>query len=159
MPDTVVFLIVGVVVLLFASWAGWHVGGWRGKTKPPILPDRVWLCDACKSFNDPTHATCYRCHQPRPADAREIEPDPDFHIDQQLGRSKSSLDWGASSPWPAAEEPLRDAWLSERGRPTEAARAAAPATDAAPPTDPDDAPLASSRADPGETSEDAGAPR
>ena len=105
MPDTIVFLIAGIVVLLFASWAGWHVGGWRGNTKPPILPDRVWLCDACSSFNDPTHATCYRCHRPRPADAREIEPDPEFHIDQQLGRSKSSLDWGASSPWLAALQP------------------------------------------------------
>lgn len=173
MPDTIVFLIAGIVVLLFASWAGWHVGGWRGNTQPPILPDRVWLCDACSSFNDPTHATCYRCHRPRPADAREIEPDPEFHIDQQLGRSKSSLDWGASSPWLAAEEPLRDAWLSERARPTEAALAELPpdpafwkgpppdvdapdadtaVTDAPGPAatrgDPDDAPLASSVDDP-----------
>lgn len=180
MPDTIVFLIAGVVVLLFASWAGWHVGGWRRNTKPPILPDRVWLCDACKSFNDPTHLTCYRCHQPRAADAREIEPDPDFHIDQQLGRSKSSLDWGASSPWLAADDPLRDAWLSDRARPTEAALAEStpdpefragtttgapdadpPEPEAAPspPIDPDDAPLASGRTDPGDAPEDAGTPR
>ena len=43
-----------------------------------------------------------------------MEPDPEFHLDQQLGRSKTSVSWGASSPWLAADEPLRDAWLAAR---------------------------------------------
>jgi hypothetical protein len=161
MPDAPLFLIAASVVLLFSAWAGWNVGGRRNR-KPPILPDRVWLCDACKSFNDPTHVACYRCHRPRSVDAREVEPDPEFKIDQQLGRSKSSLDWGPSSPWLAAEEPLRDAWLSERARPTEAALAASEpdpefwieppqVLEPAPPADdPDDAPLASSLEPPAE---------
>ncbi len=115
MPEPLVFFSAAAVVLLFAAWAGWTVGGRRDR-KPPILPDRVWLCDACTSFNDPTHLTCYRCHQPRAIDAREVEPDPEFKIDQQLGKSKTSIGWGASSPWLAADEPLRDAWLAERAR-------------------------------------------
>jgi hypothetical protein len=172
MPDALVFFVAATVVLLFAAWAGWNVGG-RRSGKPSILPDRVWLCDACKSFNDPTHATCYRCHRPRPTDAREIVPDAEFKVDQQLGRSKTSVAWGASSPWLAAEEPLRDAWLTERARPSEtalaeskpepafwkdptagppdadapdsdAADADAPGPAAATRGDPDDAPLASS---------------
>lgn len=165
MPDNAVaFLVVATIVLGFGAWAGWNFGGRRNE-KPAILPDRVWLCDACKSFNDPTHLTCYRCHRPRRADAREVEPDPEFHIDQQLGRSKTSISWGASSPWLAAEEPLRDAWLSERARASEQALAESepapafwsdPASDVDPSTtgepaaevaaadDPDDRPLASS---------------
>lgn len=109
-----------VVVFAFAAWAGWAVAGRRAST-PKILPDRVWLCAACKSFNDPTHATCYRCHQPRPDDARFVVPDPEFRIDQQLGRAKGSTQLGASSPWLAGEEPLRDAWLSEQARASEQA--------------------------------------
>jgi hypothetical protein len=143
MPDAPTFIIAAIVVLLFASWAGWTFGGWRRHTaKPTILPDRVWLCDVCKSFNDPTHLTCYRCHRPRAADAREIEPDPEFKVDQQLGRAKSSLDWGASGPWLAADEPLRDAWLAERARTDEAAHAgdAAPAEDEKDPGEPPEEP-------------------
>jgi hypothetical protein len=157
-PDNAfAFLVIAAIVLGFGAWAGWTVGG-RRRDKPAILPDRVWLCDACTSFNDPTHLSCYRCHAPRRADAREVEPDPEFHIDQHLGRSKTSVSWGASSPWLAADEPLRDAWLSERARASEQALAAsepAPAFWSNPPTglpgaeppspvDPEDEPLASS---------------
>jgi hypothetical protein len=123
MPDSpFVFFAAAIAVLLIAAWAGWQVGG-RRASKPKILPDRVWLCDNCKSFNDPTHLTCYRCHQPRADDARFVEPDPDFHVTQQLGRPKGSTILGASSPWLAGEEPLRDAWLSEHARPAEQALA------------------------------------
>jgi hypothetical protein len=165
MPDNAfVFFILAAIVLGFGAWAGWSFGG-RRQDKPAILPDRVWLCDSCKSFNDPTHLTCYRCHQPRRADAREIEPDAEFHVDQHLGRSKTSVSWGPSSPWLAAEEPLRDAWLSERAHASEQALADSepapalwsdrdspadpsttdqPAAEPPAPDDPDDQPLASS---------------
>lgn len=121
MPDSPLLYLVSVaVVFAICAWAGWAVAG-RRASKPQILPDRVWLCAACKSFNDPTHLTCYRCHQPRPVDPTYVTPDPDFHVDQQLGRQKGSTQLGASSPWLAGEEPLRDAWLSERARATEQA--------------------------------------
>ena len=165
MPDNAVaFLVVATIVLGFGAWAGWNFGGRRNE-KPAILPDRFWLCDSCKSFNDPTHLTCYRCHEPRRADAREIEPDPEFHVDQHFGRSKTSVSWGASGPWLAAEEPLRDAWLSERARaseqaladsepapafwsdqgsPTDPSTTDRPGAEPSAPDDPDDQPLASS---------------
>jgi len=166
-PDNpLLFLAVTAIVLGFGAWAGWNFAG-RRTAKPAILPDRVWLCDACKSFNDPTHATCYRCHRPRPADARYVEPDPDFHVTQQLGRPKGSTNLGASNPWLAGEEPLRDVWLSEQARATEQAIAAsdpAPAfwsgdaedagpggeaqTASPPVVDPDELPLGSSNEDP-----------
>lgn len=118
--DTLVYFGAVVVVFAFAAWAGWAVAG-RRKTEPKLLPDRVWLCDACKSFNDPTHTTCYRCHQPRPADATYLAPEPEFRVDQQLGRPKGSTQLGRSSAWLAGEEPLRDAWLSEQARASEQA--------------------------------------
>lgn len=130
--DALLFLVLMIVVFVLAAWAGWSVAA-RRERKPPILPDRVWLCEACKSFNDPTHATCYRCHRPRPIDAREVVPDPEFHIDQQLGRTKGSTNLGASSPWLASEEPLRDAWLTERAGATKLA--APPPDDPSPTTD------------------------
>ncbi len=117
--DPLVYLVVGSIVLAFAAWAGWSVGGWR-RDRRHILPDQVWLCEGCHSFNDPTHETCYRCHRERADDARVVEPDPEFHLDQQLGNTKTSVSWGASSPWLAADEPLRDTWLAERARPAEA---------------------------------------
>jgi hypothetical protein len=132
MPDDpLVSFIVGSIVLAIAAWAGWSVGGWRrGRhdDRHQVVPAQVWLCDGCLSFNDPTHETCYRCHHPRPADARVVEPDPEFHLDQQLGRSKTSVSWGASSPWLAADEPLRDAWLAERARAAEGVQAGSAAT-------------------------------
>ncbi len=138
-----VFLYFGSVVVVFAvaAWAGWAVAG-RRAPKPQVLPDHVWLCESCTSFNDPTHLTCYRCHRPRAVDAREVEPDPDFKIDQQLGRSKSSLDWGASSPWLAADEPLRDAWLAERARSIEAPAGSEPTVATPSGEPPDDSPEA-----------------
>jgi hypothetical protein len=116
MPDDpLVYLVATAIVFGLCAWAGWEVAGRRAR-KPDILPDRVWLCDGCKSFNDPTHLTCYACHRVRPDDARYVAPDPNFHVDQQLGRQKGSTQLGASSPWLAGEEPLRDAWLTERAR-------------------------------------------
>lgn len=137
--DALLFLALTIAVFAFAAWAGWNVAG-RRERKPPILPDRVWLCETCKSFNDPTHATCYHCHRPRPIDAREVVPDPEFHIDQQLGRQKTSTQLGASSPWLAGEEPLRDAWLAEQARASELALPAAEAAAASgePPNPPDE---------------------
>ena len=127
MPDDpLISIIVGAIFLAFAAWAGWNVGGWRRGRRDDrhaVVPAQVWLCDGCHSFNDPTNETCYRCHRPRAADARVVEPDPEFHLDQQLGRTKTSVSWGASNPWLAADEPLRDAWLAERARTTEAAPA------------------------------------
>ncbi len=124
--DPLVYVVVGSIVLAIAAWAGWSVGGWRrGRPaeRQAVVPAHVWLCEGCHSFNDPTHETCYRCHRPRATDARMVEPDPEFHLDQQLGRSKTSVSWGASSPWLAADEPLRDAWLAERARAADAAPA------------------------------------
>lgn len=138
--DPIVFMVLTVVVLAVCAWAGWNVAG-RRERKPPILPDRVWLCEACKSFNDPTHATCYRCHRPRPIDAREVVPDPEFHIDQQLGGQKTSTQLGRSSPWLAGEEPLRDAWLAERARAGEHAPAVSAPEET--PNPPDEAPTES----------------
>ena len=114
------------------------------------MPDRVWLCDACRSFNDPTHLTCYRCHRPRPVEAREIVPDPEFRVDQQLGSQRTSTQIGASSrPWLAGEEPLRDAWLAGRA---EASKSSAP------PAAPPDAPAAGDDSSPRspDTGNDAG---
>jgi len=111
--DALVFLVALTVVFLVCAWAGWNIAA-RRERKPPVMPDRVWLCDACRSFNDPTHLTCYRCHRPRPVEAREIVPDPEFRIDQRLGSQRTSTQLGASRPWLASEEPLRDAWLAGR---------------------------------------------
>ena len=133
MPDSpLLYLTAVAVVFAVAAWAGWAIAG-RRAPKPSVLPDRVWLCDGCHSFNDPTHATCYRCHRPRPIDAREVEPDPEFHVDQQLGRPKGSTQLGASSPWLAGEEPLRDAWLAERARASEPAPDPSPVPPPEPP--------------------------
>lgn len=118
--DALVFLVALTVVFLACAWAGWHVAA-RRERKPPVMPDRVWLCDACRSFNDPTHLTCYRCHRPRPVEAREVVPDPEFRVDQQLGSQRTSTQLGASRPWLAGEEPLRDAWLAGRAEATEPA--------------------------------------
>ena len=122
MPDSpLLYLTAVALVFAIAAWAGWAIAG-RRAAKPSVLPDRVWLCDGCRSFNDPTHTTCYRCHRPRPADAREVEPDPEFRVAQQLGRQKGSTQLGASgTPWLAGEEPLRDAWLADRARASEPA--------------------------------------
>jgi hypothetical protein len=121
MPDDpLVFLALTVIVFAVAAWAGWTVAARRDRT-PPALPDTVWLCEACRSYNDPTHLTCYRCHRARPIDAREVVPDRHFHVAQQLGRRKDSTQLGASRPWLAGEEPLRDAWLTGRDRSDEPA--------------------------------------
>jgi hypothetical protein len=140
MPDSpLLYLIAVAVVFAVAAWAGWAIAG-RRPPKPSVLPDRVWLCEGCQSFNDPTHVTCYRCHRPRPIDARYVEPDPEFHVDQQLGRPKGSTQLGASNPWLAGEEPLRDAWLAERARASEPASEPAPDRAAPAPEDVQPAP-------------------
>ena len=114
MPDgPLVYLVSVTVVFAIAAWAGWAVAA-RRAAKPTMPPDRVWLCDGCQSFNDPTHDTCYRCHRRRPLDAREIQPDAAFHVDQQLGGTRTSTQLGSSSAWLAGDEPLRDAWLAGR---------------------------------------------
>ena len=100
--DPLVWLTAVAVVFAVAAWAGWAVAG-RRAPKPFVPPDRVWLCEGCRSFNDPTHTTCYRCHLPRPPGAREIEPDPEFRVDQQLGVTRGSTQLGASAPWLAGE--------------------------------------------------------
>ncbi len=137
MPDDpLLYLVLASIVLGLGAWAGWNVGARRRRTPPP-LPDEVWLCDGCRSFNDPVRESCYHCHRPRAGDARVVVPDPEFHLDQQLGRAKTSISWGRSSPWLGAEEPLRDAWLAEQARASELARPGPEAgPDEPPATDP-----------------------
>jgi len=111
-PDSpILFLVIGGLVLLFGAWAGWTVGARRAR-KPKPLPDRLWLCDACHSFNEPERAACYACHRPRPVDARSVVPDTEFQVDQRFGRAKGGGGRGSTRPWLGAAEPLRDAWLA-----------------------------------------------
>lgn len=117
MPESpIVYLLLAGLVLLICASAGWNFGG-RRKKKRRILPDHVWLCPSCTSFNDPAQDACYHCRRPRPADARFVVPDAEFHIEQRFGPAKGAGGRGASSPWLGADEPLRDAWLA--GHPTE----------------------------------------
>ena len=121
MPDGPLLYFVSVaIVFAVCAWAGWEVAGRRAR-KPQILPDRVWLCDGLQVVQRPDPPTCYRCHRRARSMPASWCPIPSFRVDQQLGRPKGSTDLGASSPWLAGEEPLRDAWLSERARATEQA--------------------------------------
>jgi hypothetical protein len=107
----VLFLLLGGLTLGFAAWAGWTVGARRART-PTAPPDRLWLCDACQSFNEPERTACYRCHRPMPAEARSVTPDAEFRVDQHFGPAKDGGGRGMSRPWLGADEPLRDDWLA-----------------------------------------------
>ena len=107
----ILFLVIGGLVLGFGAWAGWTVGARRAR-KSTRLPGRLWLCDACNSFNPAEREACYGCHRPRPADARSVVPDAGFRVDQRFGRAKDGGGRGSSRPWLGADEPLRDAWLA-----------------------------------------------
>jgi len=108
----VLFLLLGGLILGFGAWAGWTVGAWRRARRPETLPDRLWLCDACHSFNDPEREACYSCHRARPPEARSVAPDAEFRVDQHFARAKDGGGRGMSRPWLGADEPLRDAWLA-----------------------------------------------
>lgn len=133
MPDSpILFLVIGGLVLGFGAWAGWSAGARRAR-KPKPLPDRLWLCDACHSFNEPERAACYACHRPRPMGARSVVPDAEFHVDQRFGRAKDGGGRGSTRLWLGADEPLRDAWLAAHPGPEPAeppaGEAPAPADD------------------------------
>lgn len=113
MPDSpIVYLLLAGLVSAFGAWAGWNFGGRRKRKKQRVLPDLVWLCPSCSSFNDPPHEACYHCRRRRPADAQFVVPDAEFHIEQRFGPTNGDGDRGASKPWLGAEEPLRDASLA-----------------------------------------------
>lgn len=123
MPDSpILFLVLGGLILGFGAWAGWTVGARRAR-KPNPLPDRLWLCDACHSFNEPEREVCYGCHRPRAMDARSVVPDAEFHIDQRFGRASDGAGWGSSrSVVPPADEaprpPDEDATKADATPPT-----------------------------------------
>ncbi len=127
----ILFFVIAGLVLGFGAWAGWAVGAHRtrGARRPKPLPDRLWLCDHCQSFNEPEREACYACHRPRPADARSVAPDAEFRIDQRFGRAKDGGGRGSTRPWLGADEPLRDAWLAAHP----GTEPAVPANDEAPP--------------------------
>ena len=130
MPDSpILYLVVGGLVLGFGAWAGWTLGARRaGKARP--LPGQLWLCDTCHSFNEPEREACYGCHRPRPADARSVVPDAEFHVDQRFGQGEDEGGRGSTRPWLGAVDPLRDEWLV--GRPSMEPTVRTP--DTAPPT-------------------------
>lgn len=100
MPDSLIlYLVLGGLVLGFGAWAGWIVGARRARRPKPV-PVRLWLCDACHSFNEPERAACYRCHTVRPVDARSVVPDAEFHVDQRFGRAIDDGGRGSTRPWP-----------------------------------------------------------
>jgi len=124
----VLFLLLGGLILGFGAWAGWTVGARRARRPQPV-PDQVWLCDACHSFNEPERGACYACHRARPAEAPTVVPDAEFRLDQQFGRVKDGGGRGASRPWLGGDEPLRDSG------PATHPGAVAGTTVVAPPTD------------------------
>ena len=117
MPDNpVVYLALLGLVIGFSAWAGWTFGARR--TPRPIPPlGRLWLCDACHSFNEPERGACYACHRARPGDAWTVERDADFHLVQRTGRAIDGGGWGATGPWLGADEPLLDDWVTSHPAP------------------------------------------
>jgi hypothetical protein len=109
--NPLLFLVVGGLVLGLGAYAGWSIGARRVR-KPAALPDRLWLCDACRSFNEPEREVCYRCHRERAIDARSVVPDATFHVDQRFGQVKGGDGRGASRPWLGSDDPILDRWRS-----------------------------------------------
>jgi hypothetical protein len=52
----------------------------------PVPPTSVWLCDACRSFNDGESGACYRCRRLRQEDARSLAPGDPPPVDEHFGR-------------------------------------------------------------------------
>ncbi len=106
MPDSpTLFLVIGGLILGLGALAGWTAGARRARKRRPI-PDRLWLCDACHSFNEPKRDVCYGCRRPRPVGALSVVPDADFRIAQRFGRTIDGGGRGSSRPWLGADEPL-----------------------------------------------------
>jgi hypothetical protein len=86
-------LIVGAPT---AAMAGWLLGGVRRRRRAPKpLPGLWWLCDGCRSVNDPVDLRCYACGRPRPANPRTIRTDRHFEMVQRFGGTRH--DGGAAS--------------------------------------------------------------
>jgi hypothetical protein len=115
LDNLILYLVFGGFALGVGAWAGWTLGARRARRPRSLVPDRLWLCDACHSFNEPEREACYGCRRSRPADARSVVPDAEFHIDQRFGRVTD----------------LRDRWLDTR---PSAEPVVPPADDASPPT-------------------------
>lgn len=114
MPDNpILYLGLLGLVIGFSAWAGWTLGA-RRAARPIPPPGRLWLCDACHSFNEAERGICYACHRARPGDARTVERDADVHLVQRTGRAIDDGGRGATGPWLGADEPLLDDWLANR---------------------------------------------
>jgi hypothetical protein len=137
--DPLLYLALMAVLLGGGVWLGWTLGarGPRERRKPTALPLEIWLCERCRSFNEPERELCYRCHRERPADAPSFEPNRTFRIEQRFGMTFGDPGMrGPSRPWLAADEPLLDRWLA--GHPGPPAVNPAPETEAPSPEPPDE---------------------
>ena len=115
MPDSpVLYLALLGLVVGVSAWAGWSLGARRRRDPTANPPSEVWLCDGCRSYNEPARLACYACHRPRTSDARTVAPDPVFRIDQHIGRPFEDGGRGTTRPWLGADEPLLDDWLAAR---------------------------------------------
>jgi hypothetical protein len=88
-------LIVVLILFLVAAGVGWDLGG-RRRRKPRPLPAEWWICEACRSVNEPDKPICYACDRPRSADAQVLPTADVFRVDQRLGGTRH--DGGMSAP-------------------------------------------------------------
>lgn len=71
-----------------AAMTGWLLGGVRRRRPPKPPPGLWWLCDGCRSVNDPLNEHCYACGRVRPADPETIRTAEHFEIVQRFGGSR-----------------------------------------------------------------------
>ncbi len=73
---------LAIVVFAAARW----LSARAARRMAPVSPSAVWLCDACRSFNDGKDAACYRCRRPRQEGAASLEAGDPPPVDQHFGR-------------------------------------------------------------------------
>lgn len=73
-----------------AAMAGWLLGGVRRRRRrpPPTLPGLWWLCDGCRSVNDPRNERCYACGRVHPAHPETIRTAEHFEMVQKFGGTR-----------------------------------------------------------------------
>lgn len=136
--DALLYLALMAVLLGGGVWLGWTLGarGPRERRRPTPLPPELWLCERCRSFNEPEREICYQCRRERPTDAPKVEPNPTFRTEQRFGMPFGDRGMrGPSRPWLASDEPLLERWLATH---PEAATGPPAAGEAAPQTGPRD---------------------
>ena len=113
--DPLLYLALMAIVLGGGVWLGWTVGAPRrreGRRSRP-LPHELWLCDRCRSFNEPERQVCYQCRRERPPEAPTVAPTATFEIVQRFGAGSGDGGVrGPSRPWLGVDEPLRERWLA-----------------------------------------------